>query len=241
MTTPHISAPEGAFAPDVLMPGDPKRAAIIAERFLDGPQLVSEVRGILGFTGTYGEQQLPVSVLASGMGVPSMMIYATELARFYGVKRIIRTGTMGSFQEDLPLGAVVAASAAHTESGISGELEGMSLSYAPSFGLLRRTVAASERLRLPLIVGPVLTSDRFYTPHTSRRDKLIAMGTVGVEMEAAGLFHVGMAEGLETAALLTVSDNTLNGENMSSSERETQFETMVRIALEGLAAESNNE
>ncbi len=236
MATPHLSADPGDFAPLVLMPGDPRRAERIAEELVDDARLVTEVRGILGFTGTYQGQ--PVSVLASGMGGPSIAIYATELARFYGVTRIVRVGTAGGLQPGMPLGTVVAASAAHTDSAMTSRwVPGVTLSAVPSFALLAAAVAAAEREDVPLKVGPVFSSDTFYADDPGVTEKLGALGTLAVEMEAATLYAVGAREGIETLALVTVTDGLATGEHLSSDERETGFGTAARLALAaGLAA-----
>lgn len=235
MATPHIAAEPGDLAPDVLMPGDPLRGRRIAETFLDAPRLVTDVRGILGFTGTHRGR--PVSVLASGMGMPSLTIYATELARFFGVRRIIRVGTMGGLQPDLALGDVVAASAAHTDSAMTnGWVPTVSFSHAPSFTLLRRAVEHAERTATPLRVGPVFSSDTFYTVGDTVASGLRAYGTLAVEMEAAGLYAAGLREGFEALMVGTVTDLPgISDEAMTAAERETSFGAMVEIALGALA------
>lgn len=230
MPTPHIAAEPGDFAPEVLMPGDPRRAKLVAERFFDKPRLVTEVRGILGYTGEYRGR--PISILASGMGMPSVSIYATELARFYGVKRVIRIGTVGGMAPQLELGDVVAASAAHTDSNMTGlRLPGVNFSHAPAFTLLRAAVEHGERTGARLHVGSVFTSDAFYHPDQSLTAKLGALGTLAVEMEAAGLYAVGAAEGIETLMLGTVSDLLDGRGEMTAAERETTFAAMAELAL----------
>lgn len=230
MATPHIAASPGDFAPVVLMPGDPRRARRIAEDLFDEPRLVTEVRGILGFTGTF--QGAPVSVLASGMGGPSIAIYATELARFFGVTRIVRVGTAGGLQSGMALGTVVAASVAHTDSAITaGWVPGVSFGAAPAFSLLRAAVASAEREGIPLQVGAVFSSDTFYSDDRSVTEKLAALGTLAVEMEAATLYAVGAREGIETLALVTVTDDLTTGQQLSSDERETGFGAAARLAL----------
>lgn len=228
MATPHLAAEPGEFAPLVLMPGDPRRARRIAEELLDDARLLTEVRGILGFTGTHGGR--PVSVLASGMGGPSLAIYATELARFYGVTRIVRVGTAGSLQPGLPLGTVVAASVAHTDSAMTaGWAPGVTFGAAPAFALLRAAVEAAEREGIPLRVGPVFSSDTFYSDDPPIR--LARFGTLAVEMEAAALYAIGAREGVETLALVTVTDDLTSDAQLSSDERETGFGAAARLAL----------
>lgn len=235
MATPHISAEPGDFAPVVLMPGDPRRARRIAEELFDDARLVTEVRGVFGYTGLVGGRR--ISVLASGMGGPSLAIYATELARFYGVRRIVRVGTAGGLQPDLPLGTVVAASVAHTDSAMTSSwVPGVSLGAAPSFPLLRAAVEAAERDGIPLRVGPVFSSETFYADQPATR--VAEFGTLAVEMEAATLFSVGAKEGLETLALLTVTDDLVSPRFASSEERETGFGTAARLAIAaGLSGE----
>jgi purine-nucleoside phosphorylase len=218
------------------MPGDPRRARRIADELFDDGRLVTEVRGILGFTGTVDGQA--ISVLASGMGGPSIAIYATELARFYGVRRIVRVGTAGGLHPDLALGSVVAASAAHTDSAMTSRwVPGVSLSAVPSFELLASAVAAAQRDAVPLRVGPVFSSDTFYADDSSVTERLGALGTLAVEMEAATLYAVGAREGVETLALVTVTDDLTSGAHLTSDERETGFGVAARLAIAaGLAS-----
>jgi purine-nucleoside phosphorylase len=228
MATPHIGAEPGDFAPDVLMPGDPRRAKLIAETFFDSPRLVTEVRGILGYTGTFNGK--PVSVLASGMGMPSMAIYSTELARFFDVKRIVRVGTIGGIAPFLQLGDVIAASAAHTNSAMtSGWIPGVTLSHAPDFALLRKVVEHGESTGKTIHVGPLFTTDSFYNPDTTLVPGLLKYGTIGIDMEAAGLYAVARKEGFDALMVGTVSD--LPGAEMTAAEREATFENMVSFGL----------
>lgn len=228
MATPHLTAEPGDFAPVVLMPGDPRRARRIAEELFDDPQLVTEVRGILGYTGMHAGKR--VSVLASGMGGPSLAIYATELARFYGVRRIVRVGTAGGLQRGMPLGSVVAASSAHTDSAMTTSwAPGVTLSAAPDFTLLRAAVEAAERDDIPLRVGPVFSSDTFYADEPATR--VAQYGTLAVEMEAAVLYSVAAKEGFAALALLTVTDNLVTPSYASPEERETGFGVAARLAL----------
>jgi purine-nucleoside phosphorylase len=237
MATPHIAAEPGDLAPHVLMPGDPRRAQRIADRFLEGPYLVTDVRGILGYTGTV--RGAPVSVVASGMGMPSLTIYATELARVYGVERIVRVGTMGSLQpETVRLGDVVIASSAHTDSAMSGfRVPGIHLSHAPAYPLLRAAADAAAGSAFDTAgarahVGPIFSSDAFYHPRPELEAALAAVGTLGIEMEAAGLYDVAAAEGVEALAICTVSDYVIGpAESMTAEQRESTFEAMVELAL----------
>ncbi|MCU1526944.1 MAG: DeoD-type purine-nucleoside phosphorylase [Frondihabitans sp.] len=235
MPTPHINANDGDIAPLVLMPGDPRRATLIAERFFDEPRLVNEVRGILAYTGTVDGRAM--TVMASGMGMPSVTIYATELARHYGVKRIVRVGTMGGAQDFLRLGDVIAASAAHTDSAMSTvRIPGVSMSHAPTFSLLRAAVEHGERTGKTLHVGAVFTTDSFYQPNPAVGAQMVAHGVLGIEMEAAGLYAVGAAEGIETLMIGTVSDHLYKTEEMSPAERESTFEGVLPFAIAALAS-----
>ncbi len=230
MATPHIDASPGDFATAVLMPGDPRRAQLIAETLLDSPRLVNEVRGILGYTGTVDGQ--PISVMASGMGSPSITIYATELYRFFGVRRIIRVGTAGGLQEDVQLGDVIAASAAHTDSAMAAaRIPGVSMSHAPSFDLLVAAVAAAGSAGLKMRVGPIFSADHFYVSRTETSDALVAHGTLAIEMEAAALYATAAAEGAEALTLLTVTDHLGRQESMTAREREECFAAMSRVAI----------
>jgi purine-nucleoside phosphorylase len=233
MVTPHISAAPGDFAPDVLMPGDPRRAHRIAETFLQDARLVTEVRGIEGWTGTY--QGRPLSVLASGMGMPSVTIYATELFRFYGVRSIVRVGTAGGIPASVGLRDVVVATAAHTDSAMSSHrIDGVHLSHAASFDLARAAARAAEETGTGVHIGPVFTSDHFYLARPGLFGQLEAHGTLAVEMEAAGLYATAAAEGGRALAVLTVSDHVSREEALTSAEREADFDRAVTIAAAAL-------
>ncbi|GGC02064.1 purine-nucleoside phosphorylase [Cellulomonas carbonis] len=258
MPTPHISAETGDFAPDVLMPGDPRRAKRIAETVLQDARLVTEVRGILGYTGTFDGR--PVSVLASGMGIPSIAIYATELFRFYDVQRIIRIGTAGGMAPHLEVGDVVIASGAHTDSGISAnKIPGMHYSHVASFGLTAAAAAAGgigpgsapasgagttekgngrrrRRARTGQVyVGTVLSSDNFYADRPTTMEALVKHRTLAVEMEAAGLYAVADAEGREALAICTISDLLFKDASLSAEERELLFDRSVALGLAAFA------
>ncbi|QDZ15564.1 DeoD-type purine-nucleoside phosphorylase [Humibacter ginsenosidimutans] len=233
MATPHISAEPGDFAPLVLMPGDPRRGRRIAQEFFDDPHLVSEVRSIEGWTGTVDGR--PVSVIASGMGQPSLSIYATELFREFGVERIVRVGTTGGLAEGQQLGELVIANAAHTDSAMPGlTLPGVTLSRVPSHRMLEAAVREARDRGLPHRVGPIISSDTFYGSSMEKYRALAAIGTLGVEMEAATLFAIAAAEGKEAAAILTVSDHIFTDEQQSSEDRETGYGAMVRVGLAAL-------
>lgn len=231
--TPHIAARPGDFAPLVLMPGDPRRARRIAETFLQDARQVTDVRGILGYTGSH--QGVPMSVLASGMGIPSVTIYATELFRHYGVRRIVRVGTAGAIPASVSVRDVVIASAAHTDSGIGRVLvDGVTLSLAPSYRLLRAAADAAGPEPAAVHIGPVFSSDHFYLDRPALFDALERRGTLAVEMEAAGLYAVAGAEGGEALAVLTVSDHLRTSDALTAQERETDFDRAVRIAATAL-------
>jgi purine-nucleoside phosphorylase len=233
MATPHIAAEPGQIAPLVLMPGDPRRARRIAESLLDDARLVTDVRGIEGFTGTLDGE--PMSVLASGMGIPSITIYVTELCRYYGVRRIVRVGTAGALPKHVKLNDVVIASAAHTDSSVSRlHVEGVSLSFAPSYRLLRAAADAARQYDGGVHIGPVLTSDHFYSHRPDAFAALERLGTLAVEMEAAGLYAAAAAEGGEALTVITISDHLRTSEALTAAERESGFARMVTIACAAL-------
>lgn len=230
MATPHINAPEGAFADTVLMPGDPLRAKHIAETFLTDAVCVNTVRNMFGYTGTYNGK--PVSVLGSGMGVPSMSIYATELVKFYGVKNIIRIGSCGGLPLDVKVRDVVIGMGASTDSNVNrNRLAGMDFAAIASFELLEKAVAAARAKNINVKVGNVFTSDLFYNPSETLFDTLEKYGVLAVEMEAAGLYGVAAEYGINALAIFTVSDHIRTGEALSAELRQTSFNEMVEVAL----------
>ena len=230
MATPHISAQPGDFAPAVLMPGDPKRAARIAEQLLDEPRLVSDVRGIGAYTGLH--EGKPLSVMASGMGQPSLSIYATELFTHFGVERIIRVGTAGGLAQGTKAGDVVIAIGAHTDSSIDEKLcPGISFSATASWSLL--SAAAQFAGNDPAVkVGPVVSRDLFYGNPPEQVKRLAELGTLGVEMEAAALYGIAANLHKEALAVLTISDHLFDPtQDMSPEERETKFQKSLAIAV----------
>jgi len=230
MSTPHINAPQGAFAETVLMPGDPLRAKHIADTFLTDVECVSTVRNMYGFTGLY--QGKKVSVMGSGMGVPSMSIYATELVKFYDVKNIIRIGSCGALPLDVKVRDVVIAMGASTDSSVNrNRLQGMDFAALASFSLLEKAVAGARAKNIPVHVGNVFTSDLFYNPNPTLFDTLEKYGILGVEMEAAGLYGVAAEYGINALSIMTVSDHIRTGEALSAELRQTSFNDMVEIAL----------
>ncbi|WP_273024813.1 purine-nucleoside phosphorylase [Rheinheimera sp.] len=230
MATPHINAPAGAFAETVLMPGDPLRAKHIAETFLTDAVCVNTVRNMFGYTGTYNGKR--VSVLGSGMGVPSMSIYATELVKFYGVKNIIRIGSCGGLPLSVKVRDVVIGMGASTDSGVNrNRLAGMDFAAIASFNLLEKAVAAARAKDIDVKVGNVFTSDLFYNPSETLFDTLEKYGVLAVEMEAAGLYGVAAEYGINALAIFTVSDHIRTGEALSAELRQTSFNEMVEVAL----------
>lgn len=230
MSTPHINAADGAFAETVLMPGDPLRAKHIADTFLTDVVQVNTVRNMFGYTGNF--QGKRVSVMGSGMGVPSMSIYATELVKFYGVKNIIRIGSCGGLPLSVKVRDVVIAMGASTDSAVNrNRLQGMDFAALASYDLLERAVAAACAQQIDVKVGNVFTSDLFYNPSETMFDTLEKYGILGVEMEAAGLYGVAAEFGVQALAIMTVSDHIRTGESLSADERQTSFNEMVEIAL----------
>lgn len=236
MPTPHITAEPGQIAPLVLMPGDPRRAKRIADGFLENVELVSDVRGIGCYTGTW--QGTPMSVMASGMGIPSISIYAEELFREYDVQRICRVGTCGGIADDVKVRDVVIGNAAHTNSQVATlQAPGLSLSLAASYPMLRGAVEAAESAELNARVGAVFSSDFFYGTRPDIMKTLAELGTLGVEMEAAGLYFAAARHRREALAVCTVSDHLFDSAgDMSAEERETSFEKALQVAAAALLA-----
>jgi len=233
MATPHIEAKANDFAKTVLMPGDPLRAKFIAENFLDDAKCVTRVRNVLGYTGTYKGK--PVSVMASGMGIPSISIYATELFKHYGVEEIIRIGSCGSIQDDVKIRDVIIGMSASTDSNVNRQrLNGYDFAATADFSLLKRVVDTAERLNKPVHVGNIFTADLFYTPNPEAFKKMEDMGILAVEMEAAGLFGVAAEMGKKALTVLTVSDHIKTGEETTADERENTFKDMMELTLESL-------
>lgn len=231
MPTPHISAEKGGFAPSILLPGDPLRAQHIAENFLEDAKLVNEVRNMLGYTGTY--EGIPVSVMGTGMGIPSASIYATELITEYGVERLIRVGSCGGILPSVELRDVVLAIGACTDSGVNRvRYGGYDFSATADFELLRAAADAAESRGISVKVGNVHSADLFYNPDPAAFDRMEAMGVLAVEMEAAGLYGVAAEKGGRALTIATVSDHVRTGASTTSEERQQTFDEMVVIALE---------
>lgn len=214
----------------VLMPGDPLRAKYIAEHYLDNPVLFNDVRNMLGYTGTYEGKE--VSVMGSGMGVPSLMLYVHELFNFFGVEAVIRVGSAGGLQEDVHVRDVVIAMSASTNSNCinSYDLPGTPAPTA-DYEMLRQAVNAAEEIGVRADVGSVYTSDYFYHPDTQVNQKAKAMGLLAVEMETAGLYMAAMAGHKKALSILTISDHIFTGEALSAIERQDSFHEMMEIAL----------
>ncbi len=228
--TPHITAQKGDFAKTVLMPGDPLRAKFIAEKYLENPVLVNSVRGINGFTGTYKGKK--VSVMASGMGMPSIGIYSYELFNGYDVDNIIRIGTAGAIVEDLKIRDVIMGMGACTNSNFASQYE-LPGTYAPiaSYKLLRKAVEIAERMGdVNYRVGNILSSDTFYDDSMGTT-KWGKMGVLAVEMEAAALYMNAARSGKNALAICTISDNIITGEATTAEERQTSFHKMMELAL----------
>ncbi|MGC4111173.1 MAG: purine-nucleoside phosphorylase [Nocardioides sp.] len=226
----HIGAAPGDVAPVVLMPGDPLRAKWIAETFLEDPQCYTQVRGMLGFTGTW--QGRRVSVQGSGMGQPSLAIYATELFREYDVQAIVRVGSCGALTEALAVRDVVIASGACTDSSMNRiTFEGLDYAPVADFGLLRAAVEDAERRGTRVHVGLLFSSDSFYASRPELAARMVDYGVLAVEMEASALYTIAAREGRRALAICTVSDHVVTGEETTAAEREQTFGEMVEIAL----------
>ncbi len=227
--TPHITAREGDFARTVLMPGDPLRAKFIAEHFLTDAALVNNVRGVQGYTGYY--QGKRVSVMASGMGMPSIGIYSYELYNFYGVENIIRIGSAGMISQSLKVRDIVAGVSAYTNSSF-GRQFGFDGQLAPccSYELLEKAMQAGKALGQQPVAGAIYSSDCFYDD-SEPLGKLQKLGVLCVEMEAAALYLNAARAGKNALALLTISDNPFTGEGLTAEERQNTFTRMMEIAL----------
>lgn len=233
MATPHLSAEPGDYAPTVLLPGDPLRAKYIAENFLQDVRQVNAVRNMLGFTGTYNGTA--ISVQGSGMGIPSMQIYATELVKEYGVTSIIRVGSCGALQDSLELGDVVVAVGAGTDSLVNRtRLKGRDMAAIADWKLLAAAVASAERAGVRFRVGSVFTSDFFYDPDEPPFDLLERYGYLAVEMEVAGLYGLAAEHGIAALALCTVSDHIKRDEQMGAEARQTSFDAMIELTLDSI-------
>lgn len=227
--TPHIGARYGQIAPTVIMAGDPLRAKFMADHYLENPVQFNNIRGMLGFTGTYNGK--PVSVMGHGMGIPSIAIYTYELFNFYDVKTIIRIGSAGAYHKDLKIGDLVLAMGACTDSNYAAQYQ-LPGTFCPiaDFDLLVKAVDTCKKLDYRYMVGNVLSSDVFYSDNP-QGDKWMKMGVLAVEMEAAALYMNAARAGKRAMALFTVSDHIVTGEVTTAEERQTTFTRMMDVAL----------
>ena len=230
MSTPHNSAALGDFAKTVLMPGDPLRAKFIAENFLENARLVNNVRGINGYTGTY--QGVPVSVMASGMGIPSIGIYSYELYTRYGVENIMRIGSAGAMSEDVHVRDIVIGMGACTNSNFGDQYK-LSGTFAPiaSYTMMRTAIESAEAVGARYHVGNILSSDTFYSDDENANAGWMKMGVLAVEMEAAGLYMTAARLKKNALAICTISDSLITGEALPPLERQNTFTQMMEIAL----------
>ena len=237
--TPHINATPDDFAKTVLMPGDPQRSRFVAENYLENARLINDVRGIQGYTGTY--HGVPVTVMASGMGIPSIGIYSYELFNFFGVENIIRIGSAGGMAEGVKLRDIIIAQGASTTSNYAVQY-GLEGTFAPiaDYKLLSLAVSEAERIGASYAVGNILSSDIFYNADEKAAEKWKNMGVLGVEMEAAGLYMNAAYAGKRALAICTVSDHLFTGESLDAEARKTSFTEMMEIAL-GIAEKMANE
>ena len=240
MPTPHLEAQEGQFAQSVLLPGDPLRAKFIAEHFLDDVVQVNGVRNMLGYTGTY--KGVAISVMGSGMGIPSISIYAKELITEYQVKNLVRVGSCGAVSKEVKVRDILIGMGASTDSGVNrARFGGFDFAALADYSLLEAHVAAARALSIPVKVGGLFSADLFYTPQPEMFDRMEKMGILGVEMEAAGLFGVCAEYGGRAMAVCTVSDHIRTGETTTSQERETSFTGMMEISLEAICSLSREQ
>lgn len=228
--TPHINPHGVDIAETILMPGDPLRAKFIAETYLDDVVQFNEVRNMLGFTGTY--QGNPVSVMGSGMGIPSIGIYAYELINFFEAKKVIRVGSIGAMQKDIDLYDIIIGMSASTDSNFVSQYN-LPGNYAPtaSWKLLKALTDEAERRELPVHVGNILSSDVFYNADETVNDRWARMGVLGVEMESAALYSIAAYAGVDAVGLFTTSDNLVTGAAASADERQNAFTQMMELAL----------
>ena len=236
MATPHINADADAFAETILLPGDPLRAKYIAETFMEDVKQVTDVRNMLGFTGIYKGKS--ISVMGSGMGIPSCSIYATELITEYGVKNLIRVGTCGSVSTEIKLLDVIIGMGASTDSKVNRiRFNGHDFAAIASYELLRKAVESAKAHGVEARVGNIFSTDLFYSPEENAFDLMEKYNILGVEMEAAGLYGVAAEYGANALCILTVSDQIRTGEKATAEERQTSFNDMLRIALDSVILE----
>jgi purine-nucleoside phosphorylase len=226
----HINADVGAFAETVLFPGDPLRAKYIAEKFFESPKQVTDVRNILGYTGEYRGKR--ISVMGSGMGIPSASIYAKELITEYGVKELIRIGSCGAISKDVQLRDIVIGMGASTDSNVNRiRFGGYDYAAIADYGLIEQAVAAARSMELPVKVGNLFSADLFYTPDVAMFDTMEQYQILGVEMEAAGVYSTAIEYGAKALAICTVTDHIRTGAALSSEERQLSLDEMITMAL----------
>ncbi len=227
----HTNAAPGDFAETVLMPGDPLRAQYIADTYIDGARRVTDVRNMWGFTGEY--KGMPVSVMAHGMGIPSVSIYCTELITVFGVKRLIRVGSCGTSHPKVKLRDIIIATGASTDSNVNRmRFGGYDLAALATYSLVHSAVEAAREQGVSYHVGNIFSEDLFYAPNPEIWDLLAKYDVLGVEMEAAGIYALAAEHGVEALAICTVSDDIPNDKALSTDERQTSFDEMIRVALE---------
>lgn len=227
----HIEAKKGEVAETILLPGDPLRAKWIAETFFENPICFNKIRGMYGYTGTYKGKR--ISAMGTGMGVPSISIYAHELITEYGVKNLIRVGSAGSYQEHVKVRDIVLAMAASSTSGVN-ELRfgGADFAATANFDLFYKAVTTANAKNIPFKAGNILTSDEFYADNFESYKKWSKFGILCVEMESAGLYTVAAKHNVNALSILTISDSLVTGDRTTAKERETTFKDMIEIALE---------
>lgn len=234
--TIHIGAEKGEIAETVLMPGDPYRAKWAAENFLEAPRLVNETRGMLGYTGTWKGH--PVTIQGSGMGMPSLSIYANELIRDFGAKTLIRIGSCGGMQDQVAIrDVIIAMTATSLSTPSSGIFKEINFAPCADWSLLKAAVTAAEAKGTPTHVGGIYSSDVFYDERPDLNEQMMRHGILGVEMEAAELYNLAARHNVRALAVLTVSDHLKTGEALPSDQREKSFGDMVEIALEAAFSE----
>ncbi|MFZ6638507.1 purine-nucleoside phosphorylase [Undibacterium sp. TC4M20W] len=235
MSTPHLNAIPGDFADIVLMSGDPLHAKMIADHWLSDALLVNTARNMLGYTGWYRDRK--ISVLAHGMGIPSISIYATELIRHYDVRKLIRLGSCGALRTDMQLGDVIVAMGASTDSKVN-RMRFMEHDFAAlaDYGLLAKVMQTAHCLQKPVKVGNVFSADLFYSVQPQLFDIMEKMKILAVEMELAGLYSVAAEHGVQALGLLTVGDHLRSGAGMTPEQRQNSYSDMVEIALESCCA-----
>ncbi|MGF1694817.1 purine-nucleoside phosphorylase [Vibrio lamellibrachiae] len=236
MMTPHIRAKVGEFAETVLMPGDPLRAKFIAENYLDNPRLVTDVRNVLGYTGEY--QGTPISIMAHGMGTPSISIYLHELITVYGVKKAIRVGSCGGVADHLDLKDIIVVTGAGTANAMNrAKFAGYDYPATPDFNLLRQCWTSADKLGIKPTFGNIFTNDFFYDDPEALLPALQRFNILAMDMETSALFTIAAEKRIQALSILTVSDHVVKGGEMSPEERQASFDQMIRLALDTLAIE----